>query len=102
MSGPRVFLSYSHDSPTHKAAVLKLAQDLRTDGFTSIIDQDHPWVSEGWTTWMMNQIEQADFVLMICTEIRYTSAAPRARKIRLRAPAPPGRRESFGVDRKST
>src|SRR3989442_1286704 len=65
---PKVFLSYSHDSPDHKAAVLKLAKRLRDDGFIVIIDQEHRWVAEGWTVWMMNQLQQANFVLVICTE----------------------------------
>jgi tetratricopeptide (TPR) repeat protein len=68
LGSPRVFLSYSHDSPEHKAAVLTLAKQLRDDGCNTIIDQEHPWVREGWTLWMINQIRQADFVLVICSE----------------------------------
>ena len=68
MGSPRVFLSYSHDSSEHDAAVLALAKQLRRDGCTVIIDQEHDWVSEGWTLWMRNQIALADFVLMVCTE----------------------------------
>ena len=68
MPAPRVFLSYSHDSTEHAAAVLDLSKQLRHDGCTVIIDQDHLWISEGWTLWMKNQIEQADFVLVVCTE----------------------------------
>ena len=69
MDSPRVFLSYSHDSPEHEAAVLALSKQLRLDGCTAIIDQEQHWVSEGWTLWMMNQIAQADFVLVVCTEV---------------------------------
>src|ERR1035441_6194090 len=68
MLAPKVFLSYSHDSPEHAAAVLDLSKQLRHDGCTVTIDQDHLWVPEGWTLWMKNQIEQADFVLVVCTE----------------------------------
>ena len=69
MDSPRVFLSYSHDSPEHDAAVLALSKQLRLDGCTVIIDQDERWVSEGWTLWMVKQIAQADFVLVVCTEM---------------------------------
>ena len=65
---PRVFLSYSHDSPEHKSAVAKLASDLKASGATVIIDEDEPFPTQGWPLWMMQQIEQADFVLVVCTE----------------------------------
>ena len=38
-SPPKVFLSYSHDSPTHKQWVRKLATDLRKNGVDDILDQ---------------------------------------------------------------
>jgi hypothetical protein len=71
---PRVFVSCSHDSQEHNAAVAALANRLKEDGCTVVIDQDQKWVTEGWTVWMMNQIEQADFVLVVCTET-YTRRA---------------------------
>ena len=49
--------------------MLALSKQLRLDGCTAIIDQEQHWVSEGWTLWMMNQIAQADFVLVVCTEM---------------------------------
>ena len=63
MKAPRVFLSYSHDSPQHKAEVLSLARSLRADGCNVTIDQDELFPPTGWTLWMNEQIEQADFVL---------------------------------------
>lgn len=45
LDGPRVFLSYSHDSREHEAAVQDLAKRLRADGCRVLIDQDYPWVS---------------------------------------------------------
>lgn len=68
MRRTRVFLSYTHDSDTHKKRVLTLAQQLRNDGLLSIIDQyinGNP--DEGWPLWMERQIEQADFVLVVCS-----------------------------------
>jgi hypothetical protein len=36
---PRVFISYSHDSPEHAQQVLELAERLRKDGTDAQIDQ---------------------------------------------------------------
>jgi SEFIR domain len=36
---PRVFISYSHDSPDHQNRVLELVNRLRSDGIDAIIDQ---------------------------------------------------------------
>jgi len=38
---PRVFVSYSHDSPEHSARVLALAQALRGHGIDVELDQFH-------------------------------------------------------------
>ena len=65
---PRVFISYSHDSPAHGDRVLELADRLRADGIDAIIDQYIQFPSEGWPAWCEAEIEKADFVLMVCTE----------------------------------
>lgn len=65
----RVFLSYSHDSPEHKARVLALATRLVTEGVDARLDQ---WVIDpegGWPLWTERQITDADFVLLVCTDI---------------------------------
>jgi len=36
---PRVFISYSHDSDTHRERVLALSQRLRADGVETFLDQ---------------------------------------------------------------
>jgi hypothetical protein len=65
---PKVFVSYSHDSRAHADRVLALADDLRADGIEAILDQYEEFgPAEGWVRWMMRQIDEADFVLMICT-----------------------------------
>lgn len=64
---PRVFLSYSHDSPEHAERVLDLADRLRADGVDAWIDQYDPAPAEGWPLWMERQVEQADRVLAVCT-----------------------------------
>lgn len=66
----RVFISYSHDSDTHREFVRNLANDLRRDGLDCQIDQYvNGFPPEGWQRWMENQIEQADFVLIVCTPL---------------------------------
>jgi hypothetical protein len=64
----QVFISYSHDSREHMDRVLTLSNRLRADGVDCNIDQYEELPSEGWPRWMVNQIKDADFVLVVCTE----------------------------------
>jgi hypothetical protein len=69
---PRVFISYSHDSPLHEQRVLAFAHRLRQDGMDTQIDRYvNGTPAEGWPRWMENQVEWADFVLLLCTETYY-------------------------------
>lgn len=77
MEGPqgeatRVFISYSWDSEEHKDRVLSLSNTLRRYGIDCQIDRYHQAPPEGWYRWMQNEINLADFVLVICTE-KYNS-----------------------------
>src|SRR4051794_39238801 len=65
---PRVLISYSHDSPEHEARVLEFANRLRADGVDALLDQYQTFPAEGWLRWMNQQVVQAGFVLMVCTE----------------------------------
>jgi hypothetical protein len=65
---PKVFISYSHDTIAHQERVLALADRLRADGVDAEIDQYNTSPPEGWPLWCERQIEDADFVLMVCTE----------------------------------
>lgn len=66
---PKVFISYSHDSEQHKLSILGLSDLLCSEGVDCEIDQYiNSAPSIGWIRWMENQIESADFVLVICTE----------------------------------
>ncbi|MHC4156368.1 MAG: SEFIR domain-containing protein, partial [Planctomycetota bacterium] len=65
---PRVFISYSHDSPEHADKVLAFANKLRADGIDAILDQYEESPPEGWPRWMDRHIGDADFVVMVCTE----------------------------------
>ena len=48
--------------------MLKLSNRLRNEGVDCNIDQYETSPPEGWPRWMTNQIETADFVLIVCTE----------------------------------
>lgn len=66
---PKVFISYSHDSKEHGDFVCSLSDRMRREGgldchVDQYINGSPP---EGWQRWMENQIEQADFVLLVCT-----------------------------------
>lgn len=65
---PKVFISYSWDSEEHKERVLDLADRLNDEGINCLIDRYANAPSQGWTRWMHEQIEEADFVLMVFTE----------------------------------
>ncbi|MDP9121226.1 MAG: TIR domain-containing protein [Acidobacteriota bacterium] len=66
---PRVFVTYSHDSPAHMDRVLALCDHLRHRGVDANLDQYEPAPPEGWPRWTVRQIESAEYVLVVCTEI---------------------------------
>lgn len=68
--GPRVFISYSHDSRAHCDKVLELAQELRHDGIDAELDQFHQEELVHWPRWCEEKTrsENSDFVLCVCTE----------------------------------
>ncbi len=69
MSTPKIFISYSHDSPEHEDFVLSLSERLREGGLNCTIDKDIAFPSEGWPIWIEKQIETADFVLILFTPV---------------------------------
>ena len=65
----RVFISYSWDTVDHTGRVLDLADALRGRGIDVILDQYvHPEPEEGWPRWMDRSLDEAKFVVMVCTE----------------------------------
>lgn len=68
MKSHKIFISYSHDSDAHKERVLELSNKLREDGIDCDIDQYNPAPQQGWPRWMMQSIQEADYVLLACTE----------------------------------
>lgn len=69
-SGPRIFISYTHENDDHKGRVRELACRLRSEGFNCHIDTDceEDAPAKGWPVWMQEQIENADLVLIVCSE----------------------------------
>ncbi len=68
METPKVFISYSHDSPDHRRAVLRLANRLREDGVDAHLDWYEDSPPQGWPAWMREQIRGSDYVIVICTD----------------------------------
>lgn len=66
---PKVFISYSHDSPEHRDRVLELCDRLRSHGIQAKIDQYEISPPEGWPRWCAARVREADFVLVVCSEI---------------------------------
>ena len=71
---PKVFISYSHDSPEHKRWVSELAARLRHNGIDAILDQWDLGLGNDITRFMEHGIVNADRVLVICTN-KYVNKA---------------------------
>ena len=65
---PRVFISYTHDTPEHEAHMWDVSEQLRSDGVDCHIDQEEQSPIGGWPFWCSDQIAKANFVLVVCTE----------------------------------
>ncbi|WP_236049916.1 TIR domain-containing protein [Paractinoplanes ovalisporus] len=71
---PRVFVSYSWDSPQHSAWVLKLATRLRHNGVDVILDRWNARLGTNLPLFMEEGIRDADRILVIVTDT-YTRKA---------------------------
>ncbi|WP_052238812.1 toll/interleukin-1 receptor domain-containing protein [Pectobacterium brasiliense] len=65
---PKVFITYSWDSPEHKQWVANISGWLRQNGIDVILDQWHVRGGEDLITFMERSIGEADRVIVICTE----------------------------------
>ncbi|OAI27730.1 toll/interleukin-1 receptor domain-containing protein [Methylomonas koyamae] len=65
---PKVFISYSHDSPDHKRWVADLASKLMENGINTILDQWELRPGDDVPKFMERNVRRCDRVLMICTE----------------------------------
>lgn len=64
---PKVFISYSWDSETHKKWVRELAERLVSNGVAVHLDQWNVVPGDSLTAFMEEQVSQCDFILVICT-----------------------------------
>ncbi|MEU4248940.1 SEFIR domain-containing protein [Amycolatopsis sp. NPDC026612] len=66
---PKVFVSYTHDSPEHLESVREFATFLRSgQGIDVVLDQ---WVSDrrqDWQAWATKNILESDFVIVVASE----------------------------------
>lgn len=74
MKPKKVFISYAHESEAIANAVLNLSNSLRSKGIDAEIDQYEESPPEGWPKWMMRQVQEADFVLVVCTKLFFERA----------------------------
>ena len=65
---PKVFISYSHDTPEHKQWVSELAAKLRRNGVDAILDQWDLGLNQDLAQFMESSIKTADRVFVICTD----------------------------------
>lgn len=71
---PKAFISYSHDSSSHKNWVLQLASDLRTKGVDVVLDQWDLVAGQDVSLFMQRGISEADRVIMICSSAYVTKS----------------------------
>jgi len=64
---PRVFISYTHENPAHKAWVATLASNLRENGIDAVLDQWELTYGADVTLFMEGGIRSATRVLLVCT-----------------------------------
>lgn len=67
-SYPRTFISYSHDSSTHKAWVARLANNLAANGVDVSLDQWDLGPSADAATYMERAVRDSDWVVVVCTD----------------------------------
>ena len=67
-SSPRVYVSYTHDSPAHKKWVAELVERLHYDGVD--VTYDFWFMEPGRNFWekITEELSRADVALLVCTE----------------------------------
>ncbi len=70
----KVFISYAHESESLSNQVLDFSNYLRRQGIDCEIDQYEESPSEGWPKWMARQVQDADFVLVVCSKLFFERA----------------------------
>ncbi|MEA5367053.1 SEFIR domain-containing protein [Amycolatopsis sp., V23-08] len=65
---PRVFVTYSHDTPEHKELVRRFATFLRgVIGLDVHVDTWYDNVRRDWSLWAVEQLNEADFILVVAS-----------------------------------
>lgn len=65
---PKIFISYSWDSESHKQWVASLASRLRTEGGLDVtLDRWHVQPGDQLTRFMESAVRENDYVLIVCT-----------------------------------
>ncbi|MEU5692878.1 SEFIR domain-containing protein [Actinosynnema sp. NPDC020468] len=65
---PRLFVSYSHDSPDHTSLVRTFAHFLRAEvGLDVHLDQWYDDVRRDWSLWAVEHLRKADFILVVAS-----------------------------------
>jgi SEFIR domain len=67
MTPPRVFISYAHDSAAHEEAVRDLWVLLRGCGVDAKLDKPAAERRQDWPLWMLRQVRQAQYVVVIAS-----------------------------------
>lgn len=65
---PTVFISYAHESESHKDWVRRLAGDLVKNGVRTILDQWELRIGDDLGAFMERSISKAKYVVIVCTE----------------------------------
>jgi hypothetical protein len=66
-SPPRVFISYAYDDDEHVAQVRALWHLLRANGIDARLDLPAAERRQDWALWMLDEVQSADFVLVIAS-----------------------------------
>jgi hypothetical protein len=67
-SSPRVYVSYTHDSPEHKQWVAELVERLHYDGVNVTFDYWFMEPSKNFWERITDELGKADVALLVCTE----------------------------------
>jgi len=66
-SPARVFISYAHESVTHMSRVRDLWVFLRGNGVDATLDLPATDRRRDWASWMLDEVRDADFVLVVAS-----------------------------------
>jgi hypothetical protein len=72
-TGPRVFVSYAHESSAHKAAVSELCGFLSARGLDVHFDRQGLDERRNWDEWINTQIHRADYVIVVASPAYYAA-----------------------------